>query len=102
MERQWNLREWAAYEHAMREGRSVVAGHERLSPAEVALEEVYLGLRTHDGVPSAWIPAATGQAWCQAGWAVAAGERLRLTPEGWLRLDALVAAVELVGAPSGS
>ena len=34
----------------------------------------------------------TTRAWIGAGWAVSAGGRVRLTAEGWLRLDALTAA----------
>ena len=57
------------------------------------LEEVYLGLRTSDGVPPDRLPADTVAAWTDAGWArTSPDRRLRLTPEGWLRLDALVAS----------
>jgi putative oxygen-independent coproporphyrinogen III oxidase len=91
-ERQWNLREWTSYERAVREGVSPVAGCEQLTPEQVRLEELYLGLRTRDGVGTAMLPAAIRQEWIAAGWARAACDRLVLTPEGWLRLDALVAS----------
>jgi oxygen-independent coproporphyrinogen-3 oxidase len=91
--RQWNLREWTAYERAVRAGDNPMAGAERLDDEAVDLEELYLGLRTDDGVPSDRLSAdATGD-WLAAGWAVARGGRIRLTAEGWLRLDALTAAV---------
>ena len=91
--RQWNLREWAAYERAVRAGDNPIAGAERLDDEAVDLEELYLGLRTNDGVPSDRLSAdATGD-WLAAGWAAARGGRIRLTAEGWLRLDALTAAV---------
>jgi oxygen-independent coproporphyrinogen-3 oxidase len=90
--RQWNLREWTAYERAIAEGRSVVAGVEDLSPEAVELEEIYLGLRTVEGLPVDRLPAESVTAWTEAGWAVATPERLHLTAEGWLRLDALAAA----------
>jgi oxygen-independent coproporphyrinogen III oxidase len=90
--RQWNLREWAAYERAMAAGESAVAGAESLDPAAVKLEELYLGLRTREGVPAALLPPEIAQAWIGAGWAASAGDRVSLTPEGWLRLDALTAA----------
>ncbi len=48
--RQWNLREWSAYERAITAGESPVAGTERLDHRAVALEELYLGLRTREGV----------------------------------------------------
>ncbi len=101
-ERQWNLRDWAAYERAVRGGLPAVAGRESLSPFQVALEALYLGLRTRAGVPIERIPAATRAAWRGAGWALEAHGRLHLTAEGWLRLDALAAAAELVASPSGS
>jgi oxygen-independent coproporphyrinogen-3 oxidase len=90
--RQWNLREWSAYERAVAEGRSTVEGVEQLTPEAVELEEVYLGLRTVDGLPAGRLPADTVAAWREAGWAVATSGRIRLTAEGWLRLDALAAA----------
>jgi len=90
--RQWNLREWSAYERAIAEGRSAVAGVEDLTEEAVALEEVYLGLRTVDGLPADRLPPETVAAWTGAGWAVATPGRIRLTAEGWLRLDALAVA----------
>ncbi len=90
--RQWNLREWSAYERAIAEGRSAVDGVEELTPEAVELEEVYLGLRTVDGLPADRLPPETVTAWTEAGWAVPTPGRIRLTAEGWLRLDALAAA----------
>jgi coproporphyrinogen III oxidase-like Fe-S oxidoreductase len=92
-QRQWNQREWAAYERRMEDGSPVVEGEERLSPQEVRLEELYLGLRTADGLPAERVPAETTGRWTASGWATVSDGRLRLTPEGWLRLDALVASV---------
>jgi oxygen-independent coproporphyrinogen-3 oxidase len=90
--RQWNLREWSAYERASAEGRGVVGGSEELSEEAIALEEVYLGLRTADGLPVERLDPGMRSAWTEAGWAQSTGGRIRLTPEGWLRLDALVGA----------
>jgi oxygen-independent coproporphyrinogen-3 oxidase len=90
--RQWNLREWAAYERAMARGESPVAGAERLDEEAVELEELYLGLRTREGVPGDRLPPETATAWTEAGWATESGGVIRLTAEGWLRLDALTAA----------
>ncbi|HEX5386083.1 MAG TPA: radical SAM family heme chaperone HemW [Gemmatimonadales bacterium] len=91
-ERWWNVREWAAYAAALGRGESAVAGRESLDPAAVRLEELYLGLRTREGISTNRIAADDAAAWVEAGWAVREGDRLRLTAEGWLRLDALVAA----------
>jgi len=90
-ERQWNLREWTSYERAVGEGASSVGGREHLTPEQVRLENLYLGLRTRDGVVATMVSPAVRQTWIVEGWARAACDRLVLTPEGWLRLDALVA-----------
>jgi oxygen-independent coproporphyrinogen III oxidase len=91
-ERSWNVREWTAYERALVEGRPTTAAREVLSDDAVRLEDLYLGLRTVDGLPAEHLPASLREAWVREGWAVEERGRLRLTPEGWLRLDALVAA----------
>ena len=92
-ERRWNLREWSAYERALETGATPVAGSERLDDEAVELEELYLGLRTGDGVEIGRLAAGTRAAWLSSGWAIESGGRVRLSPEGWLRLDALAAAV---------
>ena len=59
----------------------------------VSLEEIYLGLRTVDGVSAERLPPESLGAWEAQGWAEATpGGRVRLTAEGWLRLDALAAS----------
>ena len=70
-ERRWNVRDWAAYE------RAIAAGEARRwragscwTDAAIALEELYLGLRTSEG--PAQRPGSTrqsGPGWEQAGWA---------------------------------
>jgi oxygen-independent coproporphyrinogen-3 oxidase len=92
-ERRWNVREWAAYERIIGEGESPVEGRELLDEAAIALEELYLGLRTTEGLTSERLPPAVSREWQLNGWAAEAGYRVRLTPEGWLRLDALVASI---------
>ncbi len=90
--RQWNQREWAAYERAVGGGESPVAGSEDLDPGEVDLEALYLGLRTREGVASGRLPPELVASWTDAGWATASEGTVSLTAEGWLRLDALTAA----------
>jgi oxygen-independent coproporphyrinogen III oxidase len=92
-ERWWNLRDWAAYERALAEGKEWVAGRETPDAASARLEELYLGLRTREGAPAGLVPEATAARWVGSGWAELRDGRVRLTVEGWLRLDALVAAV---------
>ncbi len=90
-ERWWNIREWAAWSRAIQSSAPAVAGEERLEAASVAVEDLYLGLRTDRGVPAGVVSEATLRPWLAAGWAELGDGRLRLTAEGWLRLDALVA-----------
>lgn len=91
-ERRWNTPYWERYRATLADGRSVVAGREALDTAAVRVENLYLGLRTSDGAPEELVPAPLASEWRGAGWAEPAGDgRVRLTLEGWLRLDALVA-----------
>lgn len=94
-ERRWNIREWSAYEVALGQGLSAMEGCESLNPAAIALEDLYLGLRTSEGVAQSALPDGTVKSWLAAGWAVRSGDRITLSAEGWLRLDALVASVEI-------
>ncbi len=91
--RQWNRRDWASYERALARGESPVEGREALDASARRLEDLYLGLRTALGVSLDLVPEAAAERWIGAGWAIREGDRLRLTAEGWLRLDAL--AVQL-------
>ncbi|MEP6571941.1 MAG: radical SAM family heme chaperone HemW [Gemmatimonadota bacterium] len=92
--RWWNTREWAAYERMIARGDDPTEGSEVLTPEALRLEDLYLGLRTVAGTASDMIAPAQRALWEEAGWLQAgasAGGRAILTPEGWLRLDALVA-----------
>jgi oxygen-independent coproporphyrinogen-3 oxidase len=89
--RRWNLREWVAYERAVASGESPVAGSEHLDDGAVALEELYLGLRTREGVAAERLPPGTAATWRSSGWASVSEGSIRLSAEGWLRLDALTA-----------
>jgi oxygen-independent coproporphyrinogen III oxidase len=91
--RQWNVREWQAYHQASLAGRSLVAGSETLEPTQQAIEEIYLGLRTARGLPAGRLHGDVERQWITSGWAHLDSNRLQLTPEGWLRLDALAASV---------
>jgi oxygen-independent coproporphyrinogen-3 oxidase len=93
--RWWNIREWEAWRQAVAAGGSPMADEEQLDPGKVALEDLYLGLRTREGVPLAAVPSPIRAAWLGQGWARERGGRLQLLPEGWLRLDALVGQASL-------
>src|SRR3989441_3813164 len=88
--RRWNTAAWEAYRRALAAGRSPVESEEVLTDEQRELERVYLSLRTDTGVSLSAYPANRLTAWVSAGWATIAGGYVRLTPEGWLRLDALV------------
>jgi oxygen-independent coproporphyrinogen-3 oxidase len=91
--RSWNCRDWAEYQRRSVEALPVEEGREVLDEAARALERQYLGLRTRMGLPIEEIPPQARDQWLAAGWATGSGGRLRLTPEGWLRLDALVGEI---------
>lgn len=93
--RRWNLAAWEAYRRALAAGRSPVESEETLSDGQRELERLYLGLRTADGVPSAILPepAQALNSMLARGWLAVEDGRVRCTPEGWLRLDALVGAL---------
>ncbi|NOT08582.1 MAG: radical SAM family heme chaperone HemW [Gemmatimonadales bacterium] len=94
----WNTREWEEYRRRSESNVSVREASEELSELQVKLEELYLGLRTTDGLPIDRIPEPIRQRWREQGWGKEpAGQgsdaRFGLTPDGWLRLDALVASL---------
>jgi len=90
--RRWNLGAWEAYRRAVAAGRSPVESEEALSDEQRELERVYLSLRTAEGLhltaPYRLLPSLP--VWVDRGWVEVRGERVVCTPEGWLRLDALV------------
>lgn len=91
--RSWNVREWANYERLADQGLAVGEEGEDLSEAQLRLEALYLGLRTSDGLAADLVPEAARRHWVANGWAAVTQETLRLTAEGWLRLDALVRSI---------
>lgn len=90
--RRWNLRSWDAYRCALAEGRLPIAADERLTPTDRSLERLWLALRTSGGLglkscsPS---QRRLARLWLRNGWAHVNDGRLRLTAEGWLRMDGL-------------
>jgi len=74
-------------------GEDPMGGAETLKESERESERVYLGLRTTDGLALRQNEWTTVTPWMEAGWATRQGDRLVLTPTGWLRLDALAASL---------
>jgi oxygen-independent coproporphyrinogen-3 oxidase len=93
-ERRWNVREWSAYQRLLAAGKSPLEGRELLDSAAVNLETLYLGLRTSSGLALDQIPASLARGWEAEGWARTGADRVQLTAEGWLRLDALVPSIK--------
>ena len=91
--RRWNVGPYAEWERLVRAGRDPREGEEVLSQENRDAERVYLGLRTSAGLTVSDSERAASLAWVTAGWASLNGDVLRLTPEGWLRLDALAASL---------
>lgn len=98
--RRWNVGAYAAWQQRVDEGRDPMEGADVLDGDARAAERVYLGLRTTDGLALAGAQERTeADRWVAAGWATHDGGRVRLTPEGWLRMDALAAALTARKAP---
>jgi oxygen-independent coproporphyrinogen-3 oxidase len=116
--RWWNEPAYARWQRLLAEGKSPVAGRELLNDNQRRIEELYLGLRTSEGIVLP-MPCPPGlrdavDRWVSAGWArlepastsvslspcapvpgalLPPLPRARLTPQGWLRLDELVATI---------
>ncbi|MDP3912027.1 MAG: radical SAM family heme chaperone HemW [Gemmatimonadales bacterium] len=97
--RRWNLPAWEAYRRALADGRSAVESAETLTGEQRELEGLYLGLRTAEGLPLRRLPASCGNRWVREGWVTVTEDRLRCTPDGWLRLDSLVQELTRLGTP---
>lgn len=96
-ERIWNVYQWQRYRRAAEAGASLREGRERPNAEQRRLERIWLGLRTREGVP--WEEVAFHgreariETWRREDWIEPDDRRLRLTAEGWLRLDPLVAEI---------
>jgi len=96
-ERYWNVAAYTEWLRRLDDGRNPEGGRERLDMEERRAEAVYLGLRTRNGLVLEEADVARVQRWIEARWAVLGeGNRLVLTPQGWLRLDALAADLTVV------
>lgn len=95
--RRWNASAYAEWQERAARREDPVGGQETLSPENRVAEQVYLGLRTSAGLPISREERSTVQPWVQAGWAIMGpDDRLILTPEGWLRMDALAQSLTLL------
>lgn len=95
--RSWNVRDWAEYSRRVLAGQTAEEGREELTANDVALERVWLGLRTDDGLPMMELNGAQrtlATRWADGGLAEITADTLRLTPDGWLLLDRLAVDLE--------
>ena len=91
--RRWNTSALAAWERELADGKDPKGGEERLTDQQAAEERLYLGLRTDAGAQLTGASLAAARAWVAHRWATEERGRVRLTAEGWLRLDALAGAL---------
>lgn len=97
--RSWNVRDWAEYRRRIAAGGSPEDGSEELDEGDVALEQVWLGLRAADGLEEASLTSAQRERageWERSGLAERRSGILRLTRHGWLLLDRLAVELETV------
>ena len=91
--RRWNEREFEPWRVKAAAGTDPLGGSEELTVENVHAEEVYLGLRTMNGLPVTDVDAPMLGEWQKSGWAALRKDRVTLTAEGWLRLDSLATAL---------
>ena len=92
--RRWNVRSYAAWRDFSLGGADPLEGQEHLTEANRSAESVYLALRSDVGLPLLDGERDVVAPWEVAGWVVVGADgRLRCTALGWLRLDALAAAL---------
>jgi oxygen-independent coproporphyrinogen-3 oxidase len=94
--RRWNVAAYAEWVRRLSAGEDPIGGSETLTAENRLAEGVYLGLRTADGLALESAELARVEPWVRAGWGSVAERRLRLSPLGWLRLDALATDLTVI------
>lgn len=98
--RSWNVRDWVDYRARLERDGEAEADRECIGAAEQALERVWLGLRTAEGLAYAELSPTqrtVAAQWVVSGWARHEHDRLVLTPAGWLLLDRLAVELDRAG-----
>ena len=92
--RRWNVRHYAEWRDLALARADPMEGSETLTAENRLAEAVYLGLRSDAGLPITGADRSIADRWTAAGWVKEASDgRIRCTAQGWLRLDALAAAL---------
>ncbi len=91
--RWWNLRDTRSWSQALRDGRLPVDASEMLTPEDLALEAVFLGFRTADGVDFDRILERTGIALLE----VNETALHDLQRRGWIHVDSATARPTVAG-----
>jgi oxygen-independent coproporphyrinogen-3 oxidase len=95
--RRWNVAPYAEWVARSLRDQDTVAGCEQLGAEQAVAEQMYLNLRTSSGIALFPEERAHVATWVAAGWAALNDDSLlRLTAEGWLRLDSLANALTLL------
>ncbi len=94
--RRANVAQFAEWERLLTGGEDPVREIETLTPENRVAEEVYLGLRTTAGLALRPGEESHVARWLEAGWGAVRDDRLVLSVDGWLRLDALAASLTSV------
>lgn len=98
--RWWSVSPYVEWARRLRAGGDPLEGREVLRDEQVEAERVYLGLRTARGHRMTEEQRPIVARWVYEGWAVVEGDAVRLTPLGWLRLDALAATLTPIASRS--
>ena len=95
--RRWNKSAYVDWLRALGADRDPIEQSELLTEENKIAERAYLGLRTVEGLVISDAEIERTKPWIDAGWArLDDKNRLRLSPLGWLRLDALAADLTLL------
>jgi putative oxygen-independent coproporphyrinogen III oxidase len=91
--RWWNVRPPEDYLARVERGELPEGGAEELEPSDAYLEEVFLRLRTLEGIPASWVEPAVAEPYLETGLLTLDGASLVPTERGMLLLNELVLAL---------
>jgi len=91
--RWWNARPPEEYLRHVEAGDLPIGGEERLEPADVYLEEIFLRLRILEGIPSSWVEPGVALPFLESGLLREDEGALVPTERGMLLLNELVLAL---------